>query len=159
MLKITIDETSSERRWILQGRLVAVWVDELRKIWKSRQRSQNKFSCVVDLNNVTFIDKKGERLLRTMSKQGAQFVANGVYIRHVLNQIVMHGKPHRSQLLSCVFAGIAAIVLYQFPARTKAGPPNSRIDKRTRIDFNAKRRIEPRMIAAAYPSSGTPKAQ
>jgi len=86
VLKITIDETSTEKRWILQGRLVGLWVSELRRTWKKTHRPENNRPCVVDLNDVTFIDEKGVRLLRAMSKQGAQFVATGIYIKHVLQQ-------------------------------------------------------------------------
>ena len=86
MLRITIDETSTEKRWILQGSLVGLWVSELRRAWKKTQRPENNRPCVVDLNDVTFIDEKGVRLLRAMSKQGAQFVATGIYIKHVVQQ-------------------------------------------------------------------------
>jgi anti-anti-sigma regulatory factor len=86
VLKITIDETPTEKRWILQGRLVGLWVSELRRAWKKTRRTDNNRKCVVDLNDVTSIDKNGERLLRAMSKQGAQFVATGIYIKHVLQQ-------------------------------------------------------------------------
>ena len=86
MLKITKTETPAEERWVLQGRLVSQWVDELRRNWKENHRAQGDRRCVVDLNDVTFIDKKGERLLRTMSKQGAQFMATGIYIKDVLQQ-------------------------------------------------------------------------
>ena len=34
MLKITITNTATEQRWILEGRLVAPWVDELKTSWK-----------------------------------------------------------------------------------------------------------------------------
>jgi len=34
-------------------------------------RADKNLKCIVDLNEVTFIDEKGERLLRTMSKEGA----------------------------------------------------------------------------------------
>jgi anti-anti-sigma regulatory factor len=86
VLKITRTETSAEEKWILQGRLVGLWVSELRRSWKKTHRADNNRKCVVDLNEVTFIDKKGETLLRTMSKQGAKFIATGIYIRHVLEQ-------------------------------------------------------------------------
>ena len=86
MLKITINETPTEKRWILQGRLVGPWVTELRTCWKKTHRDQGQRTCIVDLNEVTFIDRKGERLLRTMSKEGAQFIATGIYIKHVLQQ-------------------------------------------------------------------------
>jgi hypothetical protein len=85
VLKITRTETPDEEKWILQGRLVGLWVSELRKIWKETHRTDD-LKCIVDLNQVTSIDKTGERLLQTMSKQGAQFVATGVYIKHVLQQ-------------------------------------------------------------------------
>jgi hypothetical protein len=41
----------------------------------------------VNLDEVTFIDKSGEQMLRSMSKQGARFVASDVYVKHVLNRL------------------------------------------------------------------------
>ena len=92
MLKITITETATDRRWILQGRLVGPWVSELRSAWKRAHRSQDKRACVLDLNDVTFIDKNGERLLRAISKKGAQLLANGIYTKHVLEKVRTNGK-------------------------------------------------------------------
>ena len=86
MLKITRTETPEEEKWILQGRLVGLWVSELRRIWKKTHRADDNLKCIVDLNEVTSIDKTGERLLQTMSRQGAQFIATGVYITYVLQQ-------------------------------------------------------------------------
>ena len=86
MLKITVSETSAETRWILQGRLVGVWVDELRTSWKKKPRKQNAVPCVIDLNDVTFIDQRGERLLRAMSKRGVQFIATGIYIKYLIQE-------------------------------------------------------------------------
>jgi anti-anti-sigma regulatory factor len=92
MLKITITDTASEQRWTLQGRLVAPWVDELKTSWKRACRTIQGRRCIVNLDEVTFIDKSGERLLRTMSKQGAQFVAGDVYVKDVLDRL--RGKSH-----------------------------------------------------------------
>lgn len=86
MLRITKTETPAEEKWILQGRLVGLWVSELRKSWKETHRNDSERKCIVDLNEVTFIDRKGERLLRSMSKEGAQFIATGIYTKHVLQQ-------------------------------------------------------------------------
>jgi anti-anti-sigma regulatory factor len=86
VLKITRTETPGEERWILQGRLVGLWVSELRRSWKKTHRADDKRRCVVDLNEVTFIDKKGEAILRTMSKQGVQLIATGIYIKHLLQE-------------------------------------------------------------------------
>ena len=86
MLRITRTETSAEEKWILQGRLVGLWVSELRRCWKKTHSTDNNRTCIVDLNDVTFIDTNGERLLRTMSKQGVQFIASGIYIKHLLQE-------------------------------------------------------------------------
>jgi anti-anti-sigma regulatory factor len=91
MLKITITDTATEERWTLYGRLVAPWVDELKTTWKRAHRAARERRCIVNLDEVTFIDKSGERMLRSMSDQGAQFVAKDVYVKHVLD--CLRGKP------------------------------------------------------------------
>jgi hypothetical protein len=87
MLKITIAHTAREERWTMQGRLVAPWVNELKACWKRARRTAQGRRCIVNLDEVTFIDKSGERMLRSMSNQGAQFVASDVYIKHVLDRL------------------------------------------------------------------------
>ena len=114
MLKITITETQTEDRWILQGRLVRPWVRELRFSWKKKHRTQSSQRCVVDLNDVTFIDKSGEKLLRAMFKQGAELVASGRYPRHLLEKLKATGKDSLSKLLICFFA--AVLVTASIPA-------------------------------------------
>jgi hypothetical protein len=87
MLKITITSTATVERWSLQGRLVAPWVNELRTCWNRARRTMQRRRCIVNLDEVTFIDKGGERMLRSMSKQGAQLVASDVYVKHVLDRL------------------------------------------------------------------------
>jgi hypothetical protein len=87
MLKITFSETPTEERWILHGRLTDPWVREFRACWKKNHRSDVERACIVDLNEVTFIDKCGERLLRMLARREAQFTANGIYTKHILEQI------------------------------------------------------------------------
>jgi hypothetical protein len=43
-------------------------------------------ACIVDLNDVTFIDKGAEKLLRTMAREGAQLIAHGGYIKNVFGK-------------------------------------------------------------------------
>jgi hypothetical protein len=43
--------------------------------------------CVIDLNDVTAIDKSGERLLRAMFKEGAELIATGIYTKHMLEKV------------------------------------------------------------------------
>lgn len=87
MLKVTITETPTERRFIVEGRLVEPWVKELETAWQETVSTQNGRACVFDLNGVTFVDKRGESLLRALWKAGAQFTARGVYTKHVLAEV------------------------------------------------------------------------
>lgn len=96
MLKITITETLTEKVWILQGRLVGPWVGELRRSWKKTQRGQSGRTCILDLKDVTFLDKDAEKLLHAMSKKGTQFFADGIYIKHVLEQLKRSSKSERN---------------------------------------------------------------
>ncbi len=93
MLKITIANTARQERWILQGRLIAPWVNELKASWKRAHRTAHGRTCIVNLDEVTFIDKSGERMLRSMSNEGAQFVARDVYVKDVLDRL--KGKSSR----------------------------------------------------------------
>jgi len=87
MLKITITNTATEERWTLHGRLVGPWANELKASWKRGHRTAQGRRCIVNLEEVTFIDKSGERVLRSMSNQGAQFVTSDVYVKHVLDRL------------------------------------------------------------------------
>ena len=70
MLKISFSETPGEEKWILAGRLSGAWVRELRASWKKHHQADKKRACIVDLNEVTFVDKAGERLKITFGAEG-----------------------------------------------------------------------------------------
>jgi anti-anti-sigma regulatory factor len=121
VLRITITDTQTESRWILQGKLVGPWVRELRSCWKNKHRTHDWQKCVVDLNDVTFIDKSGERLLRAMSKKGAELVASGIYTKHLLDKLKTTGKHDLFRPLACLFAGfVLTAIPLSCPARVKA---------------------------------------
>ena len=87
MLKIDFTETLTEQKWIPKGRLIAPWVRELRTSWKKNQQRNECRACIVDLSEITFIDKSGERLLHLLVSDGAQCIASGVYIKRVLDRV------------------------------------------------------------------------
>ena len=96
MLMVNFSETPAEEKWILHGRLADAWVHELRRCWKKNHRTDVERACVVDLNEVTFIDKSGERLLYMLARGGAQFTACGTYTKHILDQMTSRLGNRRS---------------------------------------------------------------
>jgi hypothetical protein len=91
VLKISITETTTETRWVLQGRVFGPWVSELNAIWRTSTRTRKGRACIVDLDAVTFIDKDAEKLLHTMAREGAEFIANGLYIKNVFGKAKVIG--------------------------------------------------------------------
>jgi|ERR1700677_4881277 ABC-type transporter Mla MlaB component len=87
MLRITVTESTFEQRWVLQGRLTGSTIEELIPSWHANRRCQPSQSCVVDLNEVTSIDKDGEQVLLMMLRDGAKFVATGLYTKHLLESL------------------------------------------------------------------------
>jgi hypothetical protein len=87
MLRITVTESTSEQRWILQGRLTGSTIEELITSWRANRRCQPSQRRVVDLNEITSIDKDGEQVLLMMLRDGAKFVATGLYTKHLLESL------------------------------------------------------------------------
>jgi hypothetical protein len=87
MLKISTIDTSTERRLVLEGKLVEPWVGELTKDQDQVFETLAGRQLVVDLKNITFIGREGEDALLQLMKDGAKFCCNGVLTRHLLKQL------------------------------------------------------------------------
>src|ERR1700751_2976399 len=111
MLKISLSESPVEEKWILEGRLSGVWVRELKAIWKKNHQTDKKRACIVDLNEVTFIDKTGEGLLRVLRDEGAQFILGGCYVRHIVERLKFRRKRKISNLLASLLV-FCVLVLF-----------------------------------------------
>ena len=92
MLRITVTENASEQRWLLQGRLTSSFLDELVTNWREKPVPHPAMNRVVDLDEVTFIDKDGEQVLLMMIEDGARFVASGLYTKHLLESLSKSGS-------------------------------------------------------------------
>jgi outer membrane protein TolC len=104
MLKISFTETPEEERWVLHGQLIGPWVREMRTSWTRNHRRDDKRVCVFDLSEVTLVDRSGVRLLRLLLREGAQFIANGIYTKHIVEQLKASNRWNISNLLASLFA-------------------------------------------------------
>jgi hypothetical protein len=91
MLRITVQEDPTLWRLHLSGRLAGAWVAETENAWRSAPVSGKQVE--VDLREVMCIDEAGRRLLLAMSQAGARFIAKGVAIEALVEEIT--GKPIR----------------------------------------------------------------
>jgi hypothetical protein len=86
VLKIIITDLSDEQRWSLQGQLVGQWAAEFKSTWRTDHATDTR-GCIVELVEVTSIDRNGEAVLAELMSQGVRFVASDVYIKHLLRNL------------------------------------------------------------------------
>ncbi len=87
MLRINDITTVRGPVWTLCGQLAGPWVAELRSCWEQARPASQGQKYLVDLSEVTFIDESGEKLLRQMHSEGAEFVAAGIDTKHVVEHL------------------------------------------------------------------------
>jgi hypothetical protein len=92
MLKISIVDTSTQCRIVLEGKLIAPWVAELKKAWKALAADLAGREFVVDAGDVTFISREGENALLELMRHGAKFQCRGVFTRHIVEQLTRRHK-------------------------------------------------------------------
>lgn len=95
MLKITITDLADEQRWSLQGQLAGQWAAELQSTWREARHAGDPRRCIVELIEVTSIDRNGEAVLSEIMSQGAEFIASDVYTKHLLQNLRSELKRSR----------------------------------------------------------------
>jgi hypothetical protein len=95
VLKITITDSPDEQRWSLQGRLVGEWAAEFKSRWREANHVEDTRHCIVELIEVTSIDRNGEAVLAEIMAQGVEFIASDVYTKHLLRNLRSELKRSR----------------------------------------------------------------
>jgi ABC-type transporter Mla MlaB component len=98
VLRITITDFPDGQRWSLEGRLVGPWAAELISLWRTRRLQRDARKCIVELNNVTFIDRTGEAALAEIMSQCAEVIAGGVYTKQRLGDLLTESKRNRIKM-------------------------------------------------------------
>ena len=87
MLRITFHNDSQDVAFQLEGRLTAPWVEELSQYWRRALSNSGKANIRVDLTALTFVDDTGKKYLKTMHRQGAEFVTADCETKCIVDEI------------------------------------------------------------------------
>src|SRR5260370_33936565 len=87
MLKISTIDTKSERRLVVEGKLMEPWLTELKRTWSGAGEGLQGRKLVIDLQNVTVISREGENGIYELMQEGARFSCAGVLTRHLLKRL------------------------------------------------------------------------
>jgi anti-anti-sigma regulatory factor len=98
MLKISILETPSHRRLVVEGKLIAPWSTELRRVWREATAELNGRELVIDVKGVTAIGEDGESALLEMMKEGARFRSSGVFTKWILKRLARKARTDERRI-------------------------------------------------------------
>jgi hypothetical protein len=87
MLKISILDTASRRRLVIEGKLIRPWASELTTVWRQATQDLNGRELVIDVKGLTAISEDGENVLLQLMQEGAGFRSSGVFTKHVLKRL------------------------------------------------------------------------
>ncbi len=98
MLKISIIDTRSDRRLVVEGKLVDPWVEELRSTWRNAGKDLQGRKLVIDLSHATVIGQEGQEAILELMNEGAKFACCGVLTRYVVKKLARrcHGRMRGS---------------------------------------------------------------
>jgi hypothetical protein len=102
MLRISVIDGRTERRLVLEGKLIGPWVAELRKAWKAASGEIAGRALVVDVKNVCVINQEGENALLELMSEGAMFRCSGVLTKHLIQQLKGRSKRNSSEAIPAV---------------------------------------------------------
>ncbi|HEY4842805.1 MAG TPA: hypothetical protein VIH78_12615 [Terriglobales bacterium] len=99
MLRISIAESRTQRRLIIEGNLIASWAGELRTACENARFDLHHRELVIDVRNLTAISQAGENLLLQLMKEGVTFRGHGIFTNHVLAQLASKVQYGREKTL------------------------------------------------------------
>ena len=94
MLKISILEGHTQRRLIVEGKLVGPWVAELRSACENVDTDLFGRKLVIDMRHLTAISQEGENVLFELIQKGVKFRCRGVFTKHILKQVTRRANAN-----------------------------------------------------------------
>ncbi len=88
MLRITLQESETAIRIVLEGRVAAPWVQELERAWMNAAPRLGSRKVSIDLSNVTYTDAAGKQALgKIFSQSGAELAASSLETHDIAGEI------------------------------------------------------------------------
>jgi len=94
VLKISIFDTPTQRRLVLEGKLIAPWAAELKAVCEEATRDLDGRELVIEMKNLVAISQAGENILLELMKEGAKFRCSGVFTKHVVRQLARRTRQN-----------------------------------------------------------------
>jgi aryl-alcohol dehydrogenase-like predicted oxidoreductase len=87
MLRITTRNDNAATIFIVEGKLIGPWVQELEKCWRAAISIEPRSPILVNLAKVTFIDDIGKQLVAQMRRSGVKLTGAGLIAEFICTEI------------------------------------------------------------------------
>jgi len=87
MLKISLIDSATQRRLVVEGKLLAPWVAELRSVCEKARADLRGREFVVEMKHISTISQEGENVILELMDGGIKFRCYGVFTKHVVKQL------------------------------------------------------------------------
>jgi hypothetical protein len=91
VLRISVEQDHSALSFVLEGRLVGPWVEELRAVWQDQAKAAAGLPLTVDLCGLTAMDTGGQQLLDELLQNGATLRCSDVMNQYLVEQMTEAG--------------------------------------------------------------------
>jgi outer membrane protein TolC len=119
MLRLTEQEESGVWRLKLEGKLAKPWTDEAERIWSDAPAGKRR---EIDLRGLTCADQTGRDLLHRMHREGASFLAEGVVMKALVEEVRSERFDSAGVIVKLV-AILALVALAPVTAARAQTPP------------------------------------
>jgi hypothetical protein len=97
MLKISLLDGRTQRRLVLEGKVIGPWAAELRTAYQKTRADLNGRELVIDLKHITAINQEGEDVLFELMSEGVKFCGRGVFTKQILKQVASRARKSLQQ--------------------------------------------------------------
>ena len=87
MLRITVQQNADSTTLQLEGRLIGLWVQELRRIWTNVRSAPGPDRVVISLTEITVVDAHGRGLLTEIWSAGAVLTGSGLLAKALIADV------------------------------------------------------------------------
>ena len=87
MLKISLIDSATQRRLVVEGKLLAPWVAELRSACEKARTDLRGRELVVEMKHISTISQEGENLILELINGGIRFRCYGVFTKQVVKEL------------------------------------------------------------------------
>src|SRR5213080_4179694 len=96
MLRITKIDTPTEQKLILEGRLTEPWIADLISHWQDIRHAHPTPQLLAAPRRVPRTHSGGESALALMKAEGAECLASGIRVKHLLEHLESRGTGRES---------------------------------------------------------------